>query len=310
MHVRAIARHELIALTRERTAILLFAILFAMTIAAAYIGWSSHHIIQQVYDASAEMLRAQGRPVPSPPSTDTSSLSILQNLVVYLVLIGALLAISLGHAVGMRERRAGMIRILFSRPVTKADYLLGKSLGLLFVLSLAMLVVVGVSLASVALFATPTLVDIGALLILVGVSLVYLLGFALAGLAAGLVVDDDAVALLVPVILWLTLTFALPEFASSIHPTASLNPVASTNPSDGGTLRMLGNLVGPFSITEHYKEACNALLNAQTTPGGIFGALRPQAFNLASLVVWLAACFAACGLAAKRLQPASGDLHA
>ena len=50
-------------------------------------------------------------------------------MIIYVILIGGLLAISTGYAAGMRERKAGVLKLLFSRPISKEDFLLGKLLG-------------------------------------------------------------------------------------------------------------------------------------------------------------------------------------
>jgi len=295
MHSSVIAHNEVRSLIREKTVLMLLVIFLLMTLLSAYIGWSSHHTIEQVYAASVEQLHIQGKDIPPAPFADVTPLSLLKNMIIYIVLIGSLLAITLGHDAGMRERKAGVVKILFSRSITKTEFLIGKITGLTIVLGMTMLLAAVVSIASSALLAKITAHDVIMLLVFYGLSLIYLLGFALLGLCFSFVEENDAMALLVPVIIWLSLTFVLPELTSALYPTGSLNPTAPQLAISHGTiLQAISDVMKPFSVTEHYKELGGYLLEVQGSKFNLGEILHIQAFNIASIASWLLICLAGC----------------
>ena len=311
MHSSVIALNEVRSLIRERTILILLAIFLLMTLMSAYIGWSSHHMIQQVYEASVEQLHIQGKEIPPAPFADTTPLSLLKNMIIYIVLIGSLLAITIGHDAGMRERKAGVVKILFSRPISKTEFLIGKITGLIIVLGMTMLLAAGVSIMSSALLASITSHEVMMLLAFYGFSLLYLLGFALLGLCFSFVEENDAMALLIPVIIWLSLTFVIPELTSALYPTSSLNPTAPQLAiSHGAILQAISDTLKPFSVTEHYKELGGYLLEVQGSKFNLGEILHTQAFNIASIVSWLLICLAGCFAAMWRFDAATGDLRA
>lgn len=297
--------------SEKKTVLLLLVIFLLMTLLSAYIGWSSHHTIEQVYAASVEQLHIQGKDIPPAPFADATPLSLLKNMIIYIVLIGSLLAITLVHDAGMRERKAGVVKILFSRPITKTEFLTGKIIGLTIVLGATMLLAAVVSIASSALMAKITAHDVIMLLVFYALYLIYLLGFALLGLCFSFVEENDAMALLVPVIIWLSLTFVLPELTSALYPTGSLNPTAPQLAiSHGAVLQAISEVMKPFSVTEHYKELGGYLLEVQGSKFNLGEILHIQAFNIASVVSWLLICLAGCLAAMWRFDAATGDLRA
>jgi len=174
-----------------------------------------------------------------------------------------------------------------------------------------MLLAAGVSTVSSAMLANITAHDVIMLLVFYGFSLLYLLGFALLGLSFSLVEENDAMALLIPVIIWLSLAFVLPEFTSALYPTGSLNPTTSQMAISQGTiLQAISDAVKPFSIAEHHKEMGSYLLEVQGSNLSLGEILHLQALNLAAVVSWLLICLLGCIAAMRRFDTASGDLHA
>ena len=77
--------------------------------------------------------------------------------------------------------------------------------------------------------------------------------------------DGESIALLIPVIIWVLLTFVMPQITSSLAPTALLNPnniqVATSHSNFFHILQMI---IRPFSISESYKQISNILLEANS----------------------------------------------
>ena len=70
----------------------LLGVLLLMTALSGFIGWSSHATIIRVYDETVRTLTAAGKPAPPNPFSAQPRLSLLNNMIIYVPLIGALLA--------------------------------------------------------------------------------------------------------------------------------------------------------------------------------------------------------------------------
>lgn len=259
--IRAIARHQLVSLRRQRTFLTLLAVFLLMTALAGLIGWSGHQTIIRVYDAAVATLAADGRPAPPDPFLAVPPLSLLSNMTIYIPLIGALLAVLLGHLSVAEEQASGIGRLIFSRPVARTAYFFGTCLGCATALAAVMGVAVVTSAVSllIANAAAPTGGQLARLVIFYGLSWLYLMFFALVGMVATLLSRRRSLGLLAGLSVWLIVTFVLPQFTSGLRPTASLNPVA--NPA-GNSLSFfqLTSRARPLSISEMYKDASAQIL--------------------------------------------------
>lgn len=113
--IGTIAWHQIRSFRRHQTFMATFAILLAMTALAGVLGWSSHHTIARVYDQAATLLADSGKPAPPNPFVLKPALSLLSNMVVYIPLIGALIALVLGHMCIVDDEVNGIGRLVFSR---------------------------------------------------------------------------------------------------------------------------------------------------------------------------------------------------
>jgi ABC-type transport system involved in multi-copper enzyme maturation permease subunit len=263
--ISIIATHQLRLLSRERIFLAILASLLLMTVLAGFIGWSSHNTIVKVYEESSAMLASEGQPPPPNPFDVTPRLALLSNMTIYIPLIGALLAIVIGHLAIVSDRAAGSTRLIFARPVRRSTYFWGKLAGIgaaltmilavSFVLTIASLLVVNRSL--------PTVAEFGRLTVFYVLSLAYMLLFALIGMTIALVVSSRSLSLLVALGIWIVITFMVPQFTSGLHPTASLNPVVDPVSTSQQFFQITAHL-RPLSISEMYRDASAAIL--QTAP--------------------------------------------
>ena len=261
--ITLIAAHQLRMLRRERLFLAILIALLLMTALAGFIGWSSHNTIVKVYEESSAMLASEGKPAPPDPFALKPPLSFLSNMTIYIMLIGALLAIIVGHLAIASDRASGSTRLIFARPVRRSTWFLGKLAGVgaalaivlaaSYVLSIISLVIVNDSL--------PTAEEFGRLALFYLVSLSYMLLFALVGITAALIVHGRSLALLVALGVWMIVTFMVPQFTSGLRPTASLNPIV--NPVD--TSQRFFDVTSHFhsvSISELYRDLSAAILQS------------------------------------------------
>lgn len=275
--IGVIARQQLLSLRRQQTFLAFLAVFLLMTALAGVIGWSSHRTIVGVYAAAVTVLAADGQPAPPDPFTSVPALSLLSNMTIYIPLIGALLALVLGHLAVADEQSTGIGRLVFSRPLSRTSYILGKLLGVGLALGAVMAAATIASLAAliVANGRVPSAPDVGRLVLFSVLSLGYLLLFALVGMLTTLLSRRRSVGLLAAVSVWLVVTFVLPQFTSGLRPTASLNPIADPVSSSLAFFQITAR-ARPLSVSEVYKDVSAQIL--------ALGPGRPASTTLAAVV--------------------------
>ncbi|NIA12176.1 MAG: ABC transporter permease subunit [Nitrospiraceae bacterium] len=229
-------------------------------------------------------------------------------MIIYVILIGSLLAITIGHIIGRRDRKAGVVRILFSKPITKKDFLSGKVLAILSVLLIVTVASAIISSFSVSLFSRISLALVIKIIEFYSISFIYLSGFALIGLSFALMKKNSAVALLIPIIIWIAITFALPELSSALYPTSSLNPVLpQTDVLQSPVLATIHNIFYPLSISEHYKQVASKILGIQQTPATVNPIKYSPPLHIMILSAWFIIAFAAAVYSISRFDTSLGD---
>jgi ABC-type transport system involved in multi-copper enzyme maturation permease subunit len=283
-----IAKNEIQHLFRERTFFLILTVFILISLASTYIGWASQHTVESVYQESVITLQSIGKTVPPSPFSNLPPLEIVKNMIIYVILIGSLLAITIGNSIGTKDQRAGVVRILFSKPLTKKEFLIGKALSLGLVLFAILAVSLIISAVSVAILSQMSVVLLLQLIEFYVVSFFYMLGFGFLGLGFGLMKRNSAIALLTPVIIWVIITFVLPEMSSALYPTSSLNPILpQTEILNSPVLSAIHNVFYPFSVSEHYRVLSSGILNLQEATDTIYSNYSPMicAFILAAWVI-------------------------
>lgn len=262
--IGAIAAQSVKSIFRERTVTLLSAIFVVLVLVSAYLGWSATSTVNSIYGDAAVYLKKIGEAVPTNPVLDISPLSLLRNLSIYVSLIGALAAIVVGYQLIAADRKSGIVPLVGSRPVSRLKYASGKVTALAGVTVALMAVCAVVSVATFLLL--PSFVLTGAgwikLASFFGLSVAYMLMFGLFAMAAAAFSRSESVGLLLPVTIWLTVTFILPTVTANIHPTAAINPVSALAPApDSAFFHWSAIIVGPFSVAESFKYVSAGLLD-------------------------------------------------
>ena len=117
---------------------------------------------------------------------------------------------------------------------------------------------------------------------------------------------SESMALLVPVAVWLVLTFVLPQVTANISPLAALNPLSATAALPQGPFFTFTDTVfGPLSLAEAYRSLATEFLQLapdhlprRSIPSSLFTMIT---FNLVL----------ACGLvfSATRLDASRSDFN-
>ncbi len=268
-NILIIAYTELKSLFREKIVYSITIVFILMSMASSFIGWSTFTTANAVYKSSVIFLQNQGvADIPSNPLLKVPALASFDNLIIYISLIGTLLAIIIGHRSMMREKKSGILQILFTRPITKKSVIFGKVLGL----SATIFSIIGVTalisiLSSYFLpFTHLNISDVSHLLIFFLASFFYMLFFALIGLFFAINAKSESLALFIPVCIWVGITFVLPELATGLTPTALLNPVTLLQlPVLDPFFQTSQKLLAPFSLAWHYYVISGELLGSSFT---------------------------------------------
>ncbi len=261
---QTIARQSAFFIFKERTVALLSALFVVLVLVSGYLGWSATSTVNAIYADAVTYLTGMGQPVPPNPVLDISPLSLLRNMSIYVSLIGALAAIVIGYQLVAMDRKSGVTPLLGSRPFARTAYATGKISALAMVLGPLMLVAAIISVASFLVLpqfhlALSGWVQLFGFFVL---SFSYMMMFGLLALAAAALSKSQSVAILLPVTIWLTVTFILPSLTANIHPTAAINPVSAlAAPPDTMLFQWSSWLIGPISLAESFKFLSAGLLD-------------------------------------------------
>ena len=259
--ITTIASQQVLSLRRQRILTVVLVSFVAMTVLAGFIGWSSHNTIIRVYDQAVRMLAASGKTAPSNPFGLKPPLSLLSNMAIYIPLIGALLAIVVGHLAMAEDQANGLGRMIFTRRISRRSYVAGKIVAVAAILAGVLAASLAVAIASLVLVnsVAPTISELVRLLGFYALSWLYLMVFALIGMVAVLATRRRSLGLLSALGVWLVVTFAFPQVTSGLRPTASLNPINDPVSTSQAFFRFTAK-ARPISIGEQYKQASARIL--------------------------------------------------
>jgi len=299
---RLSANFALKAGPRDNTVVLLTLLFFIMVLVSAYLGWSATDTVNAIYAKTIPVLLAQGKPIQPNPVGDTPVLSLFRNMVTYVGLLGALAALVLGHQTVAADRKAGVMPLLFSRPVSRNGIALGKIAAI--ILSVATALAAAGLVNALTMLVLPGLNLTGSvwlgLFMFYGVSGLYMVAFGLLGAVCAAAFGTESMALLVPITIWLALTFIVPQITANIGPMAALNPQSGNLVAPTGTFFDITSAVlEPVSIAESYRYLASSILEItpgarQSTVGGALLALIVTNFALAWALILTLKKFDAC----------------
>lgn len=241
------------------------AVLAGFAALAGILGWASHHTIIGVYDESVKLVASRGRAAPPNPFLLKPTLSMLSDETIYITMIGALVAIVVGHLAVVDDDSSGVGRLVFTRPISRTSYTTGKTAAIGTLLAIGVAASYLVSVASLTIVDRfPNGADLARLAGFYLLAWLYLMVFALVGAVTVLITRKRSLGLLTAIGVWLTVTFALPQFTSGLRPSQSLNPIVVPL-STSQTLFRVTSHARPYSIAEQFKEAAGRVL-ATATP--------------------------------------------
>ncbi|MBL4692702.1 MAG: ABC transporter permease [Magnetovibrio sp.] len=249
---------------RDQTVLLIAGLFIVLVLISAYLGWSATATVQDVYLKVVEAYAAKGQIAPPNPVPDTPPLGLLRNMATYVALIGALAGLVLGNKTVSGDRKSGVYALLASRPITSSGIALGKILAII--------------IAITGLLGVAALTNVITFMILPNFSLsadewfrlaqfyiasdLYVISFGLLGAFFAITSRSEAKSLMIPVTIWLTVTFIIPQLTANVLPMAALNPLKAMAPAPSGAFFVFTqSVLTPISFAEAYRALAATLLD-------------------------------------------------
>lgn len=202
-----------------RNRLFLVAMVMLLTLSLIAIGLGSVAVGQKMreYNQSVQILTQLGRS-DIPPAPDLNPIAVSKNFINYLAMVGALLAMILGFSSIRKERQAGTMPLVLSRPVYRDQFLSGKILGNAILIGMLMVAVGFVTVLAIRVIGQVALTGDQAirLALTMVMSWLYMLTFFLLALFFGLIKPESNQALVLTVIVWLVFAFVFPQIGDTM----------------------------------------------------------------------------------------------
>lgn len=303
-----VAKKEIADALKNKLFLSILAMLLLLTGVSVVLGSYQVKLNVDSYNQSIEFLKSLGK-TEFPSAPNINPLSASKSFVNYIGLLGALLAIVLGNASVVKEKRGGTLKLILSRQIFRDTFLNGKLIGnmalLLFIAIFTAISTLGAvrAISNVAL----TTGDISRMYMFFLMSFLYMTFFLVLGIFLAVIMPNGNKALLVTVIIWLVISFILPQIGDTMDMDNQLPGgfFATMGMSKTDSQKVLDNFkfyetmrdgIEQMSPTKHYERVGFALLNIK--PGfdkntalevvsikwiDVLGLLTP------SIILWLAA---------------------
>lgn len=259
--VWTIAQKEFRAAFRDKVFVIITLLFLCLSIVSVYIGSSTKNAELKAYTDIVELLKSQGS-AAFPAEPQIYPLAILQNIIKYVSIVGAVLAIFLGFDTVNGERENGTMKLLLSRPLYRDQLITGKLLGgaLVIGLLLSATLVFNTLLFSLVSGISPGVGEIGRLITFILLAFCYMMSFLIATVFVSIKTNDRAFGFLIMLIAWVGVSFVIPQLAESQKSFAyAMNSTAQTVaqiPSD----TIVSKTIEIFSPTVHFQTIGGDLL--------------------------------------------------
>lgn len=256
-----IAKKEFKTAFMDKVFIIITLLFLILSIVSVYIGSSTKNAELKAYSDIVELLKSQGsQAFPSKP--DIYPLAILQNIIRYVSIVGAVLAIFLGFDTFSGEKENGTMKLLLSRPLYRDQLITGKLLGGGLVISLLLIVTLffNTILFSLVSGVSTGFSEISRLFTFILVAFCYMMSFYIATMFVSIKTSDRSFGFLVMLILWVTVSFVIPQLAESQKTFAyAVNSTAQTV-TQVSTDTVISRTIEIFSPTVHFQNVGGDLL--------------------------------------------------
>ena len=257
MVFKAAFKHELLSSFRSKSPQLVVSVFLVLTSISSMIGWLTVRNVTKIYND----IVSQNLTTAPNPFTNVPSLYYMRDSVIYVVLIGSLMAIILGAQASLRDRKSNANELIKTRNVNLVHRILGQLTAVGSIIILLEIVALLTSFISIWVI-QKTPLSIGAIFSLIGygaVSAIFMIAIAAIGFTFGTISKSEESSLLYPIVGWAVVTFTIPQIITSTHPVALLNPTPAVSTGTGLAQSVI-NGISPLAVMENFKAIANAIL--------------------------------------------------
>jgi ABC-2 type transport system permease protein len=250
---------------RNKMFVIIGLLFLGLSILSVYIGSATKRAEIRLYHEIVARLTAQGT-TALPQAPEIHTLTILANLIQYVAIVGAILAVVLGYNALTEEKETGGLKLILSRPVYRDTLLTGKLMGNGGIIAALLIVVFVINLSLVAVVGgvLPTIGEVVRLATFVLLALVYMLFFLTLSTLLSVHMKSGAGVFLVSLVIWMTVTFVIPQLAETqmANSTVVNSVTGTTNQIPQDTL--VSTAIDFLSPTWHLQTIGNELLEVSS----------------------------------------------
>lgn len=265
---------------REKLVVTLIACLGVLIVVSIVVATIQIGIDVTAYQQALLKLQSSGQTsVLTPPQY--SPLQMLRSSIEYLEIIGAIFAIVLGYTSIARERTSGALKLVFSRAITRTEFLTGKLIGNLAIIATIVISFCIFAYLSILVLGQVQLSPVELLKLTVAgiISIVYLMIFyCLAALLASRV-KSLLNGLVIALVFWVSFVLILPQigdtmdvdnqvpggFFASLNLPKTAEKSVLTHFTGYETFRNITEISSP---TKHFERASFAVLGIKDIYNG------------------------------------------
>jgi ABC-2 type transport system permease protein len=276
-----IAKKEFKDALRNKVFVTFLIFLLGLTAISIYVGSVNYQVKVSLFETTYAQLIASGQPVDTLVKPEFFPLQLLRATIEYLEIIGAVLAISLGYLSIAKEKGNNTLPLIFTRPISRKKYYLGKMLG-----NIALIISISTILF---LFTTLLLVFVGGvslngselikIILTILATIVYL--FIFFSFSAWLTITTrfSSNALIFSFVIWLFFVLIIPQIGDTMDtdnqvPGGFFNAIHVNHDQskiilqDFTLYEKLRNGAEETSITKHYERFTFAILGIKDIYNG------------------------------------------
>jgi ABC-2 type transport system permease protein len=257
MVFKAAFKHELLSSFRSKSPQLVVTVFLVLTSISSIIGWLTVRNVTKIYND----IVSQNLTTAPNPFINVPSLYYMRDSVIYVVLIGSLMAIILGAQASLRDRKSNANELIKTRNVNLIHRILGQLSAVGSIIILLEIIALLTSFISIWVIQKAPL-NIGAIFSLLGygaLSAILMMAIAAIGFTFGTISKSEESSLLYPIVGWAVVTFTIPQIITSTHPVALLNPTPAVSTGTGLAQSVI-NGISPLAVMENFKAIANAIL--------------------------------------------------
>lgn len=282
-----LAKKEFKTAFKDKVFFVIVMLFLIMSIVSVYIGSTTKNAEMKAYEDIVSVIQAQGGTIPVAPAI--YPLAILRNIIEYITMIGAVLAIFLGFDTFSSERENGTLRLLLTRPLYRDHLVTGKLLGAGMIIGaiLCVTLIFNLTLFSVVTNLIPSFDEILRLAVFIVLAFLYMMSFYTATLFVSIKTRDRAFGFLTMMIVWIFISFVIPQLADTQRNFAyAISNVAGTIsqiPADTA----ISKAIELFSPAVQFKHVSNDLLQvvSETAIINVFQVLKNDILALLNVLI-------------------------